>query len=787
MLTDTRYDSRGLAYESYAQIFDQDKTPNGAYTRAEYGEAAQQTATAYDGAERATSSTLYIYGVKRWATTTGYTGDSTATAALAGGSATRVITDALGRTTERREYSGTSPADAGYGSGTGVPYTSTSFTYSPDGKESTVTGPDRAVWSYTYDLYGRKVTSTDPDKGKTTTGYTATDEVSWIKDAAGRVIISAYDTLGRVSGTWSAPATADLTSTTEEQVAANQLTGYTYDTLAKGQLDTAVRYVGGSGTTGTSYTKKVTAYDALYRATGSQLTLPAGDALVSSGALPSATLDFSSSYNIDGTREYTKEPAVGGLAAEQITTKYNDVGLPTTVSGESGYLLGSSYSALGQTEQLTLGTSAATGTKKAYLTNAYEEGTGLLKQSVVTDQTHGYELQELNYTYDDAGNVTAITDPTTLGGTSAADNQCFAYDGYRRLTEAWTPKTADCSATGRTTANLGGASPYWTSYAYQDSGLRASETTHTTGGDTKKTYCYGSSQVHTLTAVTTAASCTGVTPTYVYDATGNTTTRPDGTASQSLAWNEEGDLGKLVEGSSTTGYVYDTDGNLLIKRNAAGETVLYLGTTEVHLDASTSTTKYWAQRYYTAGDSTIALRSNKSGTNTLTWLAADRHGTSALAVEATTQAVTKRYTTPFGSTRSGGTGTWTDDKGFLGKTADASTGLTHVGAREYDPTIGRFVSVDPVLSTDQAQSLNGYTYANGNPVTQSDPTGLESCYPHFCSGSNGTYGTYKPENDPESDSYDGSSHDGDDDSTPCRRRSAATGPRGTTRRGTPPS
>ncbi|WP_371549757.1 RHS repeat-associated core domain-containing protein [Streptomyces sp. NBC_00554] len=766
MLTDTRYDSRGLAYESYAQIFDQDKTPNGAYTRAEYGEAAQQTATAYDGAERATSSTLYIYGVKRWATTTGYTGDSTATAALAGGSATRVITDALGRTTERREYSGASPADAGYGSGTGAAYTSTSFTYSPDGKESTVTGPDRSAWSYTYDLYGRKVTSTDPDKGKTTTGYTATDEVSWIKDAAGRVIISAYDTLGRVSGTWSAPATADLTSTTEEQVAANQLTGYTYDTLAKGQLDTAVRYVGGSGTTGTSYTKKVTAYDALYRATGSQLTLPAGDALVSSGALPSATLDFSSSYNIDGTREYTKEPAVGGLAAEQITTKYNDVGLPTTVSGESGYLLGSSYSALGQTEQLTLGTSAATGTKKAYLTNAYEEGTGLLKQSVVTDQTHGYELQELNYAYDDAGNVTAITDPTTLGGTSAADNQCFAYDGYRRLTDAWTPKTADCSAAGRTTANLGGASPYWTSYAYQDSGVRASETTHTTSADTKKTYCYGSSQLHTLTAVTTAASCTGVTPTYVYDATGNTTTRPDGTASQSLAWNEEGDLGKLVEGSSTTGYVYDTDGNLLIKRNAAGETVLYLGTTEVHLDASTSTTKYWAQRYYTAGDSTIALRSNKSGTNTLTWLAADRHGTSALAVESTTQAVTKRYTTPFGSTRSGGTGTWTDDKGFLGKTADASTGLTHVGAREYDPAIGRFVSVDPVLSTDQAQSLNGYTYANGNPVTQSDPTGLESCYPHFCSGSNGTYGTYKPENDPESDSYDGSSHDGDDDSTP---------------------
>ncbi|MDQ1044973.1 RHS repeat-associated core domain-containing protein [Streptomyces sp. V4I2] len=772
LLTDTRYDSRGLAYESYAQIFDQDHTPSGTYTRAEYGEAAQQTATTFDGAERATSNSLYVYGVKRWTTTTGYTGDSTATTALSGGSATRVITDALGRTVERREYAGTSPADAEYGAGTGAARTSTSFTYAPDGKEKTVTGPDGSVWSYGYDLYGRKTTSTDPDKGTTTTGYTALDEVSWIKDAAGRVLISAYDVLGRVTGTWSAPATADLTSTTEEQVAAKQLTAYTYDTLAKGQLDTAVRYVGGTG--GSAYTKKVTEYDALYRTTGSQIVLPAGDALVTSGAVPSATLDFTSYYNVDGTRQYTKEPAAGGLAAEQITTEYNAVGLPTTLSGASGYVLGTSYSALGQTEQLTLGTSSATGTKKAYLTNAFEEGTGRLTQSVVTDQTHGYELQELNYTYDDAGNVTSITDPTTLGGTSAADNQCFAYDGHQRLTEAWTPKAADCSTTGRTAANLGGASPYWTSYTYQDSGLRATETTHATGGDTKKTYCYDSTRGHTLAAVTTATSCTGVTPAYAYDATGNTTTRPDGSATQSLVWNEEGDLGKLVEGSSTTGYVYDADGNLLIRRETAGETVLYLGATEVHLDTSTATAKYWAQRYYTAGASTVAMRGNKSGTTALTWLAADQHGTSGLAIESTSQGVVKRYTSPFGATRSGGTGSWADDKGFLGKSADSDTGLTHLGAREYDPATGRFISVDPVLSTGQAQSLNGYTYANNNPATQSDPTGLESCgLAHFCSGSNGTYGTYKPENDPGSDEYDGSSHDGDGGGAPLL--GAATG------------
>ncbi|WP_037826094.1 hypothetical protein, partial [Streptomyces sp. NRRL S-1896] len=34
ILTDTRYDSRGLAYETYADIYDNTKGPNGTYTRA---------------------------------------------------------------------------------------------------------------------------------------------------------------------------------------------------------------------------------------------------------------------------------------------------------------------------------------------------------------------------------------------------------------------------------------------------------------------------------------------------------------------------------------------------------------------------------------------------------------------------------------------------------------------------------------------------------------------------------------------------------------------------------
>ncbi|MFD7877000.1 RHS repeat-associated core domain-containing protein [Streptomyces sp. NPDC059766] len=73
-------------------------------------------------------------------------------------------------------------------------------------------------------------------------------------------------------------------------------------------------------------------------------------------------------------------------------------------------------------------------------------------------------------------------------------------------------------------------------------------------------------------------------------------------------------------------------------------------------------------------------------------------------------------------------GPWPDDKGFLGKTRDATTGLPHIGAREFDPGIGQFISVDPVLAPDDAQILNGYSHADKNPVAFSDPTGL------YCDG-----------------------------------------------------
>ncbi|WP_241196187.1 RHS repeat-associated core domain-containing protein, partial [Streptomyces sp. ADI95-17] len=523
-------------------------------------------------------------------------------------------------------------------------------------------------------------------------------------------LLYGYDEIGRKTGLWQTTRTD-----------ANKLAQWTFDTLLKGKPTASTRYVG--GTTGQAYTKQVTAYDTLGRAITTDVVLPSDDPLVTSGAVQS-TLTFGAAYFVDGSLSNTKEPGAGGLPKEIIGVGYRS-DLPVKLTGANTYLVDASYSALGQAEQLTLGASD----KNTYITNKYEAGTGRLTRSHVTDQTHPYMLQDLNFTQDDAGNVQSIFDPTTLGDTTKADNQCFSYDANRRLTEAWTPKTADCATGGRTTANLDGAAPYWTSYTYNNAGQRDTETNHAATGDATTTYGYKTpvGQPHPLVKTTGAKAAT-----YEYDKAGNTTSRPGTQGTQTLGWNTEGELASTTEPASGTKpalgttYLYDADGELLIRRATGdGDTVLYLGATEVRLTTKGATKTITGTRYYSAAGQTIAVRTTSGAAGSkLNFLAADHHGTSSLAMDATTQDATKRYTTPFGASRGAKSTTWPDDKAFLGKPADTTTGLTHIGAREYDPSIGQFISIDPVLDPAQHQSLNGYAYGNNSPVTSADPTGM---------------------------------------------------------------
>jgi RHS repeat-associated protein len=63
---------------------------------------------------------------------------------------------------------------------------------------------------------------------------------------------------------------------------------------------------------------------------------------------------------------------------------------------------------------------------------------------------------------------------------------------------------------------------------------------------------------------------------------------------------------------------------------------------------------------------------------------------------------------------------------FTGKERDAESGLDYMDARYYGSSIGRFMSPDPLGGhPEDPQTLNRYAYARNNPLTFSDPTGLD--------------------------------------------------------------
>ena len=61
---------------------------------------------------------------------------------------------------------------------------------------------------------------------------------------------------------------------------------------------------------------------------------------------------------------------------------------------------------------------------------------------------------------------------------------------------------------------------------------------------------------------------------------------------------------------------------------------------------------------------------------------------------------------------------------FAGKPFDNQTGLTYMGARYYDPVLGRFMGIDPKgVDPENIHSFNRSAYANNNPYKFVDPDG----------------------------------------------------------------
>jgi len=71
-------------------------------------------------------------------------------------------------------------------------------------------------------------------------------------------------------------------------------------------------------------------------------------------------------------------------------------------------------------------------------------------------------------------------------------------------------------------------------------------------------------------------------------------------------------------------------------------------------------------------------------------------------------------------------GQWRDFLGLVN--VDNTEYIDNMHARYYDPNLGRFLSVDPVLGTPGSpQTWNRYVYARNSPLRFTDPSGRENC------------------------------------------------------------
>jgi RHS repeat-associated protein len=699
IVTDRGFDTAGREVLTNSAYWTAAVTPSGAlFVPTSQSQIPSSTITAYDGIGRALSNALVGTGVERFRTTYSYPGaDRTDMTPPSGGTPTTSYTNALGQTTRLIQYIASTPSQ-------GATQITTDYTFDGQGHMSGMHDAAGNSWTWTYDALGRNTLSIDPDTGTTTRTYDLIGNLTSSTDGRGITLAYAYDGLGRKLTQREGSSTGPL------------LAKWTYDTLAKGQLTSSSTFVGSTtATPGIEYKSSIDSYDAGYRATSTTVSIPVG-----APRFGGTTYSEQISFYQDGSPNLRKLPAVGGLPAESLRATYGANGrLGGLRSSATTYLSGVTYTPIGQAAQYD-----RSGTTSHSTSIGYDAVTGTVSQveDTLLSGTNFTAASTRTYVRNNAGDITSTS---ATGANAAADTQCYAYDNLQNLTSVWTPSSNSCAAAPSTTG-LGGPAPFWSTYLIDPvTGNRTQSVDNpVTASAAATTYNYtypaaGSPRPHAVsTVVKQGGSSAPVTSTFASDNSGNTTMRPG----QTLEYDATGKVKTITTGTASQNNVYDPSGNLLLRVDSTTGGTLYLGDTE--LSQTTSAAPVKGTRTYTANGMTIAERTGTAGTTTTTlnWLSSDLLNTALMEINALTGAIVRRYADPFGKPR-GTAAPWSSNHGFLNAPTSVLSGLTHLGAREYDPELGRFLTVDIVLAPANPQQNNGYSYAGNNPVNRADPSG----------------------------------------------------------------
>ncbi|WP_432030814.1 RHS repeat-associated core domain-containing protein [Streptomyces sp. 1222.5] len=716
----TRYDSAGQATGTSAVFRNQGTAGTGGPSSPKVEDLPSYTDLVLDWAGRTTSSRLMVNGTVQQAgrVDTAYHGDYTSVTPV-GGTATDTYTDVYGQTSKVVEHTQASA------------YTTT-YDYNGTGQLTQITDPRSNNTRYTYDWAGQRTAVDDPDAGTSSTVYNNNGQISQTTGSVNNVqttLTYHYDALGRKTSISSG---------------ADELAAWIWDgagiTNGKGHVTSTVS----RDTDGTTYTTATGAFDARGRALNTTITLPAS--LTGLGRSYTASATYDAADHITSTTY----PSAGGLAAETVTTTYDEYGHPTRLTSSLGntvYVDGTTYDAYSRLDERNYGAefSAPVHAQRAY---DYDDsnGTRALKSIATTTTINELttETQKDTYTYDLNGKLTELREQAR-GQT--AQSQCFRYDDQDRLTLAYTHTTAGtCADTTKTTSDFKGTAPYQSAYTYDRLGnLQSVTDTDPTGKATTRDYLYpgyddngtwttaNADQPHGVRKINNIVSGTTTKAgTYTYYANGAMKQRVEGTTTTDYTWTKLEQLASAkttdTGGSKLTRYTYDADGNLLVRATPT-DTVASLGGTELR---TTDGTKITGTRYYSLGANSVAMRTTEGNTTAggkLTFLMGDTQASTQIAVDATAGTSTRRRYTPFGAQRSGSLPTGTSN-GFLGKTEDTSTGLSLLGARAYDARLGRFLSPDPLNTPYDPQNLSAYSYSVNNPINYADPSGLAYVSPN---------------------------------------------------------
>lgn len=389
-------------------------------------------------------------------------------------------------------------------------------------------------------------------------------------------------------------------------------------------------------------------------------------------------------------------------------------GLPTGSSGDPSEHVLQARDAWGRATQAQLGNGLRVGAES-------DSATGQLVSLCVGAAPGQCGALDRGYAYDGWGNLVQQTQGTPLAMES------FGYDKLHRLTSS--------QRNGALAVTLGyhgnGNLKYKSDYSQATDGA----------------YGYGA-KPH---AVTSVQGADGVQRCFAYDGAGNQVSQrriagsscPSATAVERLLTYEIGHRPETVTGGMMYGWQrllfrYDGNGDRYLQRRQSHEvprqdhqiTLYPFPGYEVEVERIGDTWRPVAGRQR-LGD--WGMWTGTASQGQLVYWHGDRLGSPA-AKSNSAGTVLERH--GFDAWGAGRNGSWQPNadgrlnsavspRGFTGhEHLDEVGGLIHMNGRGYDPRLGRFLSVDPIIQfPSNSQSLNPYSYLMNNPLSGTDPTG----------------------------------------------------------------